>query len=166
MLAATHPVPAVKTTIWAGRIISTLAMLFLAFDCIIKVLNLPPAVEATTQLGYPASLVIGIGMLQLACLAFYTIPRTSILGAILLTGYLGGAIATQVRAVSPLFSVVFPIIIGRGRDTDTCLNDPYVSRAHCRIELRGTDLTLVALTKNSGTFVNEGQISEHVGRKV
>jgi len=111
MLAATHPVPAIKTTIWAGRIISALAILFLTFDSIIKVLNLAPAVEATTQLGYPASLVIGLGLLELACLIVYVIPRTSVLGAILLTGYLGGAIATQVRAGSPLFSVVFPLII-------------------------------------------------------
>src|SRR5262245_37716193 len=59
---------------------------------------------------------------------------------------------------------VFPILIGRGRDTDTCLNDPYVSRAHCRIEMRGTDLSLVALTTNSGTFVNNQRISEHVLR--
>ena len=112
MLAATHPVPAAKTTIWAGRIISALALLFLAFDSIIKVLKLPPAVEATSQLGYPASLVVTIGLIELACLVIYTIPRTSVLGAILLTGYLGGAIATQVRAESTLFSLVFPVIIG------------------------------------------------------
>jgi hypothetical protein len=112
MLAATRSVPTIKTTIWAGRIISALAILFLTFDSIIKVLNLTPAVEATTQLGYPTGLVVAIGVLELACLAVYVIPRTSVLGAILLTGYLGGAIATQVRASSPLFSVVFPIIIG------------------------------------------------------
>jgi hypothetical protein len=101
-----------RAAAWAGRIISALAILFLAFDAIIKALNLPPAVEATTQLGYPASLVVGIGVLELACLAVYIIPRTSALGAILLTGYLGGAIATQVRAAAPLFPVVFPVIIG------------------------------------------------------
>jgi len=112
MVAATQTASAVKTTLWAGRIISLLAVLFLAFDTIIKVLNMAPAVEATTQLGYSASLVIGIGVLELICLAVYVIPRTSVLGAILLTGYLGGAIATQVRAGSPLFSVVFPIIVG------------------------------------------------------
>jgi hypothetical protein len=112
MLAATQPVPAAKTTIWAGRIISALAILFLAFDCVLKVLNLAPAVEATTQLGYPAGVVVGIGLLQLACLAVYVIPRTSVLGAVLLTGYLGGAVATHVRAESGLFSVVFPVIIG------------------------------------------------------
>ena len=86
MLAATHPVPAIKTTIWAGRSLSAFAILFLAFDTIIKVLNLAPAVEATTQLGYPASLVVTIGLIELACLAVYTIPRISVLGAILLTG--------------------------------------------------------------------------------
>jgi hypothetical protein len=112
MLSTTQSIPTVKTSIWAGRIISALAILFLAFDTVIKLLNLAPAVEATTQLGYPASLVITIGLLELACLVVYTVPRTSVLGAILLTGYLGGAIATQVRASSPLFSVVFPMIIG------------------------------------------------------
>lgn len=112
MITATQSVPPVKTAIWVGRIISALAVLFLSFDSIIKVLNLPPAVEATTQLGYPADLVIGIGILQLICLAIYVIPQTSVLGAILLTGYLGGAVATQVRVGSPLFSIIFPMIIG------------------------------------------------------
>jgi hypothetical protein len=94
MLAATQAVPAIKTTIWAGRILSAFAILFLAFDTIIKVLNLAPAVEATTQLGYPTSLVLTIGLIELACLAVSVIPRTAVPGAILLTGYLGGAIAT------------------------------------------------------------------------
>lgn len=75
-------------------------------------LNLAPAVEATTQLGYPAGLVITIGVIELVCLAVYAIPRTSTLGAILLTGYLGGAFATQLRAESAPFSLVFPLIIG------------------------------------------------------
>jgi hypothetical protein len=112
MLAANRTVPTIKTTTWAGWIVSTLAVLFLSFDTIIKVLNLAPAVEATTQLGYPASLVIGIGLIELACLAVYIFPRTAVLGAILLTGYLGGAIATQVRATAPLFPIVFPLIVG------------------------------------------------------
>ena len=112
MQAATQTVPAAKTTVWAGRIISALAVLFLIFDSVIKVLSMAPAVESTTQLGYPASLVVGIGILEIACLAVYVIPRTAVLGAILLTGYLGGAIATQVRAGSPLFSIVFPVIVG------------------------------------------------------
>ena len=112
MLSATQTVPVSKTMIWAGRIMIAIAVLFLIFDGIIKVLTLAPAVEATVQLGYPESLVLGIGIIELACLAVYVIPRTSVLGAILLTGYLGGAIATQVRAGSDLFPVVFPIMIG------------------------------------------------------
>lgn len=107
-----RPVRVITLTIWAGRVLSALAILFLAFDTVIKVLNLPPAVEATTQLGYPAGLVVTIGLIELACLVLYAIPRTAIIGALLLTGYLGGAIATQVRAGAPLFPVVFPLIIG------------------------------------------------------
>ncbi len=112
MVSATQPVPAATTMIWSGRAISSLAILFLIFDSVIKAFNLAPAVEATTQLGYSASLVSMIGIIELACLAMYLIPRTSVLGAIVLTGYLGGAVATHVRAGSPLFSLVFPIIIG------------------------------------------------------
>jgi hypothetical protein len=101
-----------NTTRWAGLILSALAVLFLIFDGVIKVLRLAPAMESTVQLGYPESLVLGIGIVELICLAVYVIPQTSVLGAILLTGYLGGAVATQVRAGSEPFSVVFPVIIG------------------------------------------------------
>ena len=112
MQAATQALPSPRAALWAGWIISALAILFLIFDGVSKVLKLAPAVEATVQLGYHESLVIGIGVIELVCLAIYIIPRTSILGAILLTGYLGGAIATNLRAGTPLFNVVFPIIIG------------------------------------------------------
>jgi hypothetical protein len=98
---------------WAGRIAGGLAILFLLFDTAIKLLRLPPAVEGTVQLGYPKSVLLGIGIIELVCLAAYIIPRTSILGAILLTGYLGGAVATHVRIGSPLFShVLFPVYVG------------------------------------------------------
>lgn len=112
MQTATQTLPSSTTALWAGRIISALAILFLIFDTVIKVLKLAPAVESTTQLGYPASLVIVIGVIELVCLAVYVIPRTSIFGSILMTGYLGGAIATNLRAGTPLFNVIFPIIIG------------------------------------------------------
>ena len=99
-------------TIWIGRVLSALAILFLLFDCVIKLLQLPVAIEGTTQLGYPASVVLGIGVVELACLVLYVIPRTSVFGAILFTGYLGGAIATHVRIGSPLFThVLFPIYV-------------------------------------------------------
>ena len=112
MQAATQAVSAPKGMIWAGYSISALATLFLIFDSVIKVLKMAPAVEATTQLGYPESLVVVIGVIELVCLAVYLVPRTSILGAIFLTGYLGGAIATNLRAGTPVFNVVFPLIIG------------------------------------------------------
>lgn len=112
MQTAPQPMSSSTTMLWAGRIISALAVLFLIFDSMIKVLKLAPAVETTTQLGYPESLVITIGILELACLAVYVFPRTAALGAILLTGYLGGAIATNLRAGTPTFNVIFPVIIG------------------------------------------------------
>ena len=99
-------------TIWTGRVLSTLAVLFLLFDAVVKLLQLPVAVEGTTQLGYPAGVVFGIGVVEMVCLALYVIPQTSVLGAILFTGYLGGAIATHVRIGSPLFThVLFPIYV-------------------------------------------------------
>lgn len=112
MQAATQTLSISKTTLWTGRIISALVGTFLLFDSVIKVLQLAPAVEGTTQLGYPAHLVMGIGLLQLVCLALYAIPRTSVLGALLLTSYLGGAVASQVRIGAGLFTVAFAVIVG------------------------------------------------------
>jgi hypothetical protein len=112
MPSGTQAAPISKRGLWAGRIISGLAVLFLLFDSLIKVLKLAPAVEGTTALGYPATAVRGIGIIELVCLLFYVIPRTSVLGAILLTGYLGGAIATHVRVGSPLLThTLFPIYV-------------------------------------------------------
>jgi hypothetical protein len=99
--------------LWASRIVRALTILFLLVDAIVKVLGLAPAVEGTVRLGYPESTVLGIGIIELVCLVAYVIPRTSILGAILLTGYLGGAVATHVRIGSPLLShTFFPIYFG------------------------------------------------------
>ena len=112
MQSNTQTAPVSKQLLWAGRIISILPILFLIFDGGIKVMQLPPAMEATAQLGYPTSVVLAIGILELTCLALYAIPRTTVLGAILLTGYLGGALATQVRVGAELFSLIFPLIIG------------------------------------------------------
>jgi len=97
-------------SIWTGRIVSALVVLFLVFDGVVKVLKLAVAVEGTARLGYPAGLVMGIGIVELVCVVAYVIPRTSVLGAILLTGYLGGATATQVRLEDPWF--FFPVVIG------------------------------------------------------
>jgi hypothetical protein len=96
----------------AGYILTTLVALFLTFDTILKVLQLGPAVKATTDLGYPPVTVLPIGIVELVCLALYLVPQTSVVGAILLTGYLGGAIATHVRAGSPMFThTLFPVYV-------------------------------------------------------
>ncbi len=109
---AAPTVPISTPTRWIGRTISALAVLFLLFDSVIKIMKLAPVVESFTLLGYPTSTMFGIGILLLACVAVYVMPRTATLGAILLTGYLGGAIASHVRIGSELFSLVFPLIIG------------------------------------------------------
>jgi len=105
--------PASKKGLWAGRVISALAVLFLLFDAVIKLMKAPAVLEAFRRLGYPENLAPGIGILLLACIAVYVIPRTSVLGAILLTGYLGGAVATHVRVRDPFFShILFPVYMG------------------------------------------------------
>jgi hypothetical protein len=113
MQSGTQTAPVSKKRLWAGPIISALAVLFLLFDGIIKLFTIDPVVESFAQLGYPVSLALGIGILELVCVVVYVIPRTSILGAILLTGYLGGAVATHLRIGSPFFThTFFPIYIG------------------------------------------------------
>jgi hypothetical protein len=77
-----------------------------------KLVKPAPVVEATVRLGYPESVILGLGVVLLLCTALYLIPRTSFLGAILLTGYLGGAVATQVRVGDGLFPIFFPVILG------------------------------------------------------
>ena len=106
--------PATRSSkaVWAGRIISGLAVAFLAFDATFKLFAPPTAVESTTALGYSADVLVPLGIIQLICLALYLIPRTALIGAVLWTGYLGGAIATHVRIGNPLFShILFPIYV-------------------------------------------------------
>jgi hypothetical protein len=112
MHAVIDSAPLSARNVSAGHIVGALAVLFLLFDSVIKLLMLPAAVEGTANLGYPASVVFALGLVELACIIAYLVPRTSVLGAILLTGYLGGAIATHVRVGSPLFThVLFPIYV-------------------------------------------------------
>lgn len=104
------PIP--RSAVLTGRVLSGLAVLFLTFDAGMKVLQLAPAVTGTTELGYPANVILPLGLVQVVCLVLYLIPRTSILGAVLWTGYLGGAIATHVRVGNPLLThVLFPIYV-------------------------------------------------------
>jgi hypothetical protein len=112
MTSAAHTPPVAKKRLVTGYIFTALAALFLTFDTVIKVLRLAPAIQATTELGYAAGTVLWIGIIELVCLALYLAPRTSVFGALLLTGYLGGAIATHMRAGSPLLShTLFPIYV-------------------------------------------------------
>lgn len=112
MQSATQMAPVSKRTAWTGCIASTLAVLFLLFDAVIHLTKPAPVVAAFAQLGYPLDLAVGIGLLELICVVIYLIPRTSVLGAILLTGYLGGAVASQLRVGHSFFETVFPIILG------------------------------------------------------
>ena len=99
-------------TMWAGRIISGVAVLFMVFDGVIHVVKPAVVVQAFQQLGYPQQLSAGIGVLELVLVALYLTRRSAFLGAVLLTGYLGGAVATQLRAGADAFPIVFPVIIG------------------------------------------------------
>jgi hypothetical protein len=92
---------------------SGVVVLFLLFDGASKLMLIPPVVEATTQIGYPVNLVRPIGIIGLVCAVLYAVPRTATLGAILLTGLLGGAIASKMRIEDPLFShVLFGVYVG------------------------------------------------------
>ena len=115
MQSATQTAATSKKGLWAGRALSVLPVLFLLFDAVFKLLRPTPVpvVEAFNKLGYPPTLAVTLGVLLLACLVVYMIPKTAVLGAILLTGYLGGAVATHVRVGDPLVShVLFPVYMG------------------------------------------------------
>ena len=101
-----------KMLVWTGRIVSGLAVLFFLVDGGMKLWKPAVVVEATRQLGYPESEITGIGVVLLACTILYVFPRTSILGAILLTGYMGGAVASQVRIGAGWFNVGFAGMLG------------------------------------------------------
>lgn len=97
---------------YAGIAMSGLAVLFLTFDLVMKFLVTPEAVQATTELGWQMHQIPMLGMIEIVCLALYVIPRTAPLGAILWTGYLGGAIATHLRVENPLLThTIFPIYV-------------------------------------------------------
>lgn len=116
MQAISQPTPLTKATsptaLWLERSLSALPVLFLTFDGAIKVANIQPVVDASVLLGLPVDLAPSIGALLLACVAVYLIPQTAVLGALLLTGYLGGAVAIHARVGGELFSLAFPVLIG------------------------------------------------------
>jgi hypothetical protein len=107
-----RPAVVSKKMLWTGRVISALPVLFLLMDGVMKLFKPAVVVDATVKLGYQETVIVPLGIVLLTCTVLYIIPRTSILGAILLTGYLGGAVATHVRIGEGLFPISFPIILG------------------------------------------------------
>ena len=99
-----------KGRLWTGRILSILVVLFLLFDVGIKFTHSPQMIQICARLGLAPHLLPIIGIILLVCTVLYAIPRTAALGALLLTGYLGGAVAIQMRAGRPAFDTIFPVI--------------------------------------------------------
>lgn len=104
-----QPVPVSKKMLWTGRILSALPVLMLIFSAVMKFVMPPDAAKGFEHLGYPVSLAFALGIVELTCTLLYVIPRTSVLGAILLAAYLGGATATHVRVGEPFY---LPILLG------------------------------------------------------
>jgi len=109
--ASPEAAPASKPTLWAGRLLTALPVVFLLLDGVAKVMQVAPVMEACAQLEIPARVIPGLGALLIAATLLYAFPPTSLLGAIGLTGYLGGAIWTHVRIGGPAFPVAFPGLV-------------------------------------------------------
>ena len=112
MRTNTQPAPVSKGLLWAGRIMSALPALFLLVDGAMKLVKPEVVVKTTVELGYAEAVILPLGAVLLACTILYLIPRTAVLGAILLTGYLGGAVATHVRVGHGPFESLFPVVFG------------------------------------------------------
>jgi hypothetical protein len=117
-----------KGRVWAGRILHGLVILFLIMDVVMKLLRMQPAIDATIRLGFKPDAVFTIGLIGLACLIVYVIPRTTLIGALLWTSYLGGAVAIQMRAGSSVFETTFPIYVGIVMWLGLWLRDARVNR--------------------------------------
>ena len=118
MQATSYPLVSSENTpktarVWAGRVLSGLPVAFLIFDAALKLVHPAFVTEASAKIGWPDGVITPLGVVLLACVALYLVPRTAVLGAVLLTGYLGGAVATHLRVGDPLFShTLFPVYFG------------------------------------------------------
>jgi hypothetical protein len=101
-----------KKALWTGRIISGVVALFLLWAGVMDLIKAPSVVQGMVKYGYPESSIVGIGIALLLGVALYILPHTSVLGAIVLTGYLGGAVSTHVRAGDPVGRILFPLVFG------------------------------------------------------
>lgn len=127
MPTATETAAPSKARLWTGRVLSTLVVLFLIMDIVFKFIRpIPPQVmQSITQLGFQPSILNITGILLLVCTTLYILPRTSVLGAVLLTGYLGGAVSVHVRVGNPLFGyILFPVYLGILLWAGLCLREP------------------------------------------
>lgn len=106
MSAATEPKAPSKALIWVGRIMSTIPVLLLTMSACMKIARPPMVIEGFEKAGYPTDILLGLGIVELVCTILYVIPQTAVLGAVLVTGYFGGAIATHVRQSEPYFLIV------------------------------------------------------------
>ncbi len=124
-----NTLPAGSFARWGGRALTFVPVLFLMVDAAMKVIGHPAVIEASEKLGLPGSLAQGIGVLLASCLALYLVPRTAPLGAVLLTGYLGGAVMVHLRVGDPLFShTLFPVYVGAMLWAGLFLRDQRVRR--------------------------------------
>lgn len=109
--AKLHAAPASRAALWTGRLLTALTVLFLLFDGVAKVMKVAPVLEASARMEVPERVIPGLGVILIAATLIYAFPRTSLLGAIVLTGYLGGATWTHVRMGGPAFPMVFPGLV-------------------------------------------------------
>jgi hypothetical protein len=112
MQSATRSSSVSNKQLWVGRTMSAMPALFLLVDGAMKLVKPEVVIKATVELGYAESVIVPLGIVLLTCTILYLVPRTAVLGAILLTGYLGGAVATHVRAGQGLFEILFPVVLG------------------------------------------------------
>ncbi len=124
MPSATQTTPISTWNFWAGWIMSLVSGLLMLLDGAMKLVKPPQVIEATTKLGYPESIISGLGIVLGVCTLIYLIPRTAFLGAILLTGYLGGAVASHVRLEEGLFPTLFPVVFASVLWGGLVLRDP------------------------------------------
>ena len=124
-LEVSMPGPAISAArVWTGRVLTGLTLVFFAFDGIMKLVKPAPVIEASVnRLGFPESTLVGIGIVLLLSTALYGIPQTAALGALLLTAYLGGAVAANVRVHTPVFNNAFPILVAVVLWTGLALRD-------------------------------------------
>jgi DoxX-like family len=112
MVSIIEPAPTSNKMLWSGRVVAALAIIFMVLDAILHALKPAPVVQAFDHLGFPLSTALTLSIIVFVSVAVYAIPRTSVLGAILLSGYLGGAVSSHLRVSDPLFDTLFPIGIG------------------------------------------------------